>query len=300
MCKSILVTGASGFIGSNLVERLLSDNFRVVGIGRKRFGLLKKDVIEKENFSYHADINEIPKKINIDGIIHLASLIPYNSDLSYDDYYNTNVNYSKSIIDFAKKHNVKFVLYGSTCSVYGDKQRNKIINENIIPEPSDNYGLSKYIAEKLFNIELKNSEIKVLIFRFTSIFGPDDRYGLINKITYLASRNKPIELFYSGRLSRNYLYISDAIEGIIKILAKMKHINNNDIFILGGNQLVQTKELANEIIKLLGSKSKTVLIDDCKAKVWNPKLDISKAQKLLEFNPANFMDGLINYTKSIR
>ena len=154
MDGTILVTGASGFLGSALVSHLLNKGFSVIGIGRNEYGLLNKNVISNDNFIFvktqiDSNTSGLLADFNINGIIHLASQLSYANDLEYIDYYNGNVDTTRAVIKLSKEKSVKYVVFGSTCSMYGRQPPNGNVNENVLPDPTDNYGLTKYIAEKL-------------------------------------------------------------------------------------------------------------------------------------------------------
>ena len=300
MVETILVTGASGFLGSALVSSLVNNGFRVIGIGRNEYGLLNKDVINNDNFTFvktqtDSNTSGLLADFNINGIIHLASQLGYSNDLGYDDYYNGNVNTTRAVIKLSKEKNIKYVIFGSTCSMYGRSPLNGNINENVLPDPTDNYGFTKYIAEKLLEIELQFVPTKVFVLRFTSIYGMNDRYGIVNTFPTMAKQNNDIKLFGNGKKLRNLLHLPDAVELIIKSIEKVDKLGKHEIFIAGGQHSIKVFDLATKLIKLINSNSKIILAEERTRVDWDPLIDISKANRILGFSPISVSEGLKQY-----
>jgi nucleoside-diphosphate-sugar epimerase len=236
---------------------------------------------------------------NINGIIHLASQLSYANDLEYIDYYNGNVDTTRAVIKLSKEKSVKYVVFGSTCSMYGRQPPNGNVNENVLPDPTDNYGLTKYIAEKLLEIELQFVPTKVFVLRFTSIYGMNDRYGIVNTFTALAKQNKDIKLFGNGEKLRNLIHLSDAVNLIIKSIEEVDELGRHEIFIAGGQHSIKVFDLATQLIKLLNSESRIILAEERARVDWDPFIDISKANRILGFSPISVSEGLKQYVMGL-
>ena len=304
MRGTILITGAAGFLGSSLVAALLNEGFKVIGIDRREYSLLGKNVIDNENLIFMRGqidnkTNNALKDFNIDGIIHLASQLNNSSSLKFTDYYNGNVNTTSHVIEIAKKQNVEYVVFASTCSIYGKQPTNGFIDETVLPDPTDNYGLTKYIAEKLLEIELQFTPVKIIVLRFTSIFGKNDRYSIVNTFTSLAKQNKDIKAFGNGQRLKNLVYLADAVEIINRAVEKIDELKKHEIFITGGKQSIKVLDLASKLIELLGSKSKLIPIKERASIDWDSNVDISKAQRILGFSPMSVSEGLKQYIKDL-
>lgn len=299
--KTFLVTGANGFLGTHLIKELLRQGHRVIGIDKDdRTDGVRSEICDGKNFTlYTKDLAKEDLKIkqasDIYGVFHLAAQLKYSKDLSFDDYYNGNVETTRKVIKFAKENNLKFIIYATTCSVFGKRPKEKRINEGTPPVPDDNYGLTKYVAERLLEIELRSTAVKAFVCRFTSIFGANDRYGMVNTIWRSAQQKKDIKLFNNGKRHINLLYISDAVDLLLKIIDESERLGKYEEFIAGSKESISGLKLAEEIRDLLKSSSRIVPVDRHSKAEWDVSIDIKKAKSLLGFKPMPILKGLRLY-----
>ena len=296
--KSILITGVSGFVGKQLAIDFINKNYTVIGIDKN-----KTDIELSDNFRFIcAEINEkISKYLNqysFDTIIHLASQLPSSKSLTYDDFYNGNIKTSIILSRVAKEMKIKQFIYASTCSIFGHIETDeKYLTESSPINPIDYYGLTKYCGEKLLEFELKNSEIDLVIVRFSAIFGRNDTYGLINTFYNLMINNKIVELYSNGERMRNMLYIDDAIDILMSIVINYKQLEHVEYFLAGSKESESVLEIATELKRQLNSHSKIIPLNKYSKYEKNTYLDINKAIEKLNFNPKTIKEGIKKYIR---
>lgn len=302
MKKYILVTGATGFLGAETCKRLINLGYKVVGIGRKRYGFLSDAILHSENFTFiQLDLKELDETflqdIIFDSCIHLASIVEYASH-DYHDYHDCTIIPTLNLLKIAKLGRIKHIIYSSTLSVI-TKPESKIINEESAISPSSNYGLAKYTCEKLLEIEnKKNSSFSCTTLRFPSIYGKNHLGGIVHTLKESAINNEEIELYGRGEYLRNILYVEDAIDSII--LALTKKISGFQLFNIGSDTSIRVIDIANTLIKLLHSQSILRLSDKTSPNNFNAQLDITKAKNLLSFQPRDIKEGLKLYIQDIQ
>lgn len=292
--ETILVTGATGFLGSALCEALLKKGYRVIGLDRKTVGGLTGQVIKNHNFSFiNIDLSEEMLKINgkIDGVYHLATVALQKNSV-FEGYVVTEMNMLKNLQQLVKHNEVKWIFYSSTCSVFSEPQN--IFSENTCPTPKSHYALSKFCVERLL---LKDFKVKCTIIRFPAIFGKGDSRSIIHNFYVSAKENIPIGI-YSNRL-RNIIFIEDAIDVMIKAFINRKTLSHSELFIAGSSNSLRPLEIANNVKELLNSKSDIILESKKIDFDFDVVLDISKSKELLTFSPLTIEEGLERYIKSI-
>ncbi|MGB3946578.1 MAG: SDR family oxidoreductase [Bacteroidia bacterium] len=302
--KTYLITGVTGFLGSKLAMSLLNSNCKVVGIGRSEKHPDILECSEHKHFQYiRGEISDsILAKLNnieISGIFHLASQLPNKPYLNYEDYYRGNVSSTLHLIKYFKDKKIDFFTYTSTGSVFG-KNKNDTIDESSVPEPTNYYGLTKYIAEKALEIESVNFQTNVIVIRFQSIFGKGDRYGIVSSLYKQFKRNEDVELYSKGNVFRNLISVEDAIEILESIVQRHKDLSKFELFHAGGKNSIKTLDIALLIKKNLQSNSNIVLSDKKSIYDWDVFVNISKAQKKLNFQPHSIEEGINKYLNQLK
>jgi UDP-glucose 4-epimerase len=294
---TFLINGVSGFVGSSLAMQLLKDNHRVIGIARRADFCNKEQLSESKNFSFiQGEISlELLKKlddVNIKGVYHLASQQPGNPNLQYADFYKGNVSTTLNLLQYFKQKPIDFFCYTSTISVFG-KNKKKTINEDEIPEPVNNYGLTKYISEKILEIEAVNFPGKVLVVRLQSVFGKNDGYGIVNTFYKQFKNNENVELFSNGEIYRNLILLEDSVDILARVINNYHSLGKYEIFQAASNNSLKTSEIASIIKKYLNSESEIVPLDKKYIYDWDIFVDISKAKERLGFEPKSLESAIL-------
>lgn len=289
--KSFLITGGAGFIGSHLCEELIKEN-RVICIDNLSSGNFDNiaHLIGHENFEFirHNIIDPIEINEPLNGIFHLASRAsPPDYQQHQVETALTNSIGTNNIIKLAIKNNCP-ILFTSTSEIYGEplehpQKESYWGNVNSIGIRSC-YDESKRFSESLLMSYLRESRVNIKIVRIFNTYGPrikiDDGRVISNFITQ-ALENKPLTIYGDGTQTRSICYISDMIQGLIKMFNSKETGPIN----LGNPIEYKVIELAELIKKLTNSKSELVFgslpEDDPKRR----KPDISKAKHLLNWEP---------------
>ncbi len=296
--KSILVTGASGFIGCRLCEKLLKKGYTVFGfsnsadlrninpiIKNRRFYFKKGDILDIKL------LQNIIKENKIKTIFHLAALLPQNNDFKNPfPIFNVNALGTLNLLNIAYKEHVRNFIYASTMSVYSEPPKYLPVDEKHPTHPSTIYGASKSCAEIFCNIYSK--VMNVTILRYGGVFGKGQhQHEAMFRFIQQALKNKPITIYGSGNQTTDFVYIDDVVEGTILVLEK----NKTGVFNIGSGQETSIKELAKKIIKITNSKSKILLVNKKTDRPFRFFLDIKKAKIILGFSPISLTDGLSKY-----
>lgn len=314
--KSVwLVTGAAGFIGSHLVEELLTLNQEVIGIDNFLTGKkINLDLIKiaqpknfKNNFSFYeiditnADqLNELPK---IDYVLHQAALgsVPRSIENPIDTNHN-NVTGFLNMLVFAKNQNIEKFIYASSSSVYGDHPELPKIEEqtgNLLSP----YALSKKVNEQYAEVFSRVYKIKTVGLRYFNVFGPrqdpNGQYAaVIPKWINATLQNKPIIINGDGSTSRDFCYIKNVIQAnILAALGDMPDKNAGIYNISCGGQTT-LNELAKFIqdevaLYVKNLKSEILYQDFRKGDIKHSIADISMASKFLGYDPEyDFESGM--------
>ena len=297
----IIVTGGAGFIGSNLVDQLVIKGHRVTVIDnfvtgsiknlRKsldKIKLVKKSILDKNITKYFK---------NIDCVFHLAGLadiVPsINNPSKYFDY---NVNGTLHVLECMKVNNVKKIIYSASASCYGIPKKFPT-SENSEIDTKYPYALTKYLGEKLVMHWGKIYKFESISARFFNVYGPRSRtsgaYGAVFGV-FLAQKinNKPLTVVGNGKQTRDFIYVSDLVAALIKILNSSK---KNKIY-----NIASGKETSvNKIAKLIGGKK--IFIPKRPGEPDRSLGDIKKIKKDLNWSPKISIDqGVNNLLKNLQ
>lgn len=250
MIRTVLVTGASGYIGSVLTPMLLRKGFNVRAIDRFFFGdnLPNHKNLEK----VYADTRNLNNKYfkNIDAVIDLAAI---SNDPSGEYFkketYQINHLARKNCAILAKKNKVKKYILPSSCSVYG--YNNNIVNENTKVNPLTSYSKANYLAEQDI-LPLASDKFCVTIIRQATIFGysPRMRFDLaINGMTEGAFRTRKLPIMRNGKQIRPMLHIKDTSRAMIFLLRQPSKNINSEIYNIGSKDCTKTIAELGNIVK---------------------------------------------------
>jgi len=230
---NVLITGCAGFIGMHVTLALLSKGINVVGLDNLNdyYDLqLKMDrlanIKKNKNFTFiQENVEDLAKIENtliahgIDKIIHLAGQAGVRYSIENPRaYLESNVRGFFSILEFGKKNNIQHILYASSSSVYGLSD-NIVFNEtDSVNRPLSFYAVTKRTNELMAFYYSNAFSLRLTGLRFFTVYGPWGRPDMAPAIfTESILKKKPIKIFNNGKMSRDFTYINDAVEGILKV-----------------------------------------------------------------------------------
>jgi len=262
--KKIIVTGGSGFIGSNLVKFLLKKNYFVVNIDKLTYSANPynlKDIIKNQNYRFFKlDINDDKKLFKIlnkfkpSGIFNLAA--ETHVDRSIDDpksFIKSNITGVYSLLEVIKKYlkgkNKKIkLIHISTDEVYGDIVSSKRSDEKFSYNPSSPYAASKASADHLIKSYIRTYKIPAIISNCCNNYGPNQfPEKLIPKLIYNIIKNKPLPIYAKGKNSREWIHVYDHCEALLKIFLKGKI---GESYNVGSNQNFKNIDIAKKLISI--------------------------------------------------
>ncbi|MEK7536268.1 MAG: NAD(P)-dependent oxidoreductase [Patescibacteria group bacterium] len=265
------ITGGSGFIGMHLIKKLLSNGYEVKVLALednpnfpKEVTFIKGDLVKKEN------LTKFLKEIDV--LIHLAgSILPPDNIMM-----ENNVMSTFNLISEALNYPIKHIVFTSSVAVYGKdkKEKFKEIDECF---PNTNYGLSKYLAEKIVLYWGNLTGKPVTIFRPFNVYGPGNYKGIIYSFyTDIKNKNKAI-IYGDGTQERDFMYVGDFVEVIYKAIK----IKQNGIFNLGNLKKYSILEIFKLFKKIMKKDVKVQFNKNEEGKVFNINQDLSHIKKVL-------------------
>ncbi len=309
--KTILVTGSAGFIGFHVTKKLLETGNKVIGIDSLNNYYepkLKKDrnkiLLESKNYKFYKlnlknekELKKIFTENKIDKICHLAAQagVRYSLEnpLSYEE---SNLKGFINIMECARHFKIKDFVYASSSSVYG---KNKMDKNGFKESEEVNQPISLYAATKKANELIAYNYhhlfgINCTGLRFFTVYGP---YGRPDMAIYIFTKNilagKSIDVYNNGKMFRDFTYVGDIVDGIIKSLEKSYPY---EIFNLGDSDTIELKYLITNIEQNLKQKAKINFKPIQPGDVEKTFANISKAKKMLGFNPkTKIEEGVKNF-----
>jgi dTDP-glucose 4,6-dehydratase len=297
--KRFIVTGGYGFIGSNLIRLLLKRNYKVLNIDNLSYSAQKYNLIDIKNKNYifkKVDINNKKKIINLfvkfkpDGIFNLAA------DTHVDRSIDSSLNFIKNnilgvynLLEALRLYKKKIkLIHVSTDEVYGDISKPKRSDENFPYVPNSPYSASKASSDHLVNSYVKTYKINAVISNCSNNYGPRQfPEKLIPKIIYNVINNKTLPIYSKGKNSREWIYVDDHCEALLKLFFKGKNgekynigsgINCNNIFIV--KKILEA--FKNKKIKI-GKNVKIKYVKDRPGHDFRYAINSKKIQKKLKW-----------------
>lgn len=316
--ERILVTGAAGFIGSHLVERLLSLGASVTGVDNfdpfypaelKRANLARAqrnprfELVEADC----ADLKGLTRALAdqpFDAIVHLAAKAGVRPSLRDPaGYLRANVVATQSILDLAVKRDIKRVVFGSSSSVYGNSDAVPFSEANRADRPLSPYAASKRSAELLCATYNHLYGVGAVALRFFTVYGPRQRPDLaIRKFASLMLRRAEIPLYGDGTTERDYTWIDDIVNGVVAAIKRTRDVPGTfDIINLGGNRTTSLSRLVDLIAGALGVEPQIVRLPLQPGDVVRTYADVTKAHQLLGYVPATPIEvGIPRFVEWLR
>ena len=310
----VLVTGAAGFIGSHLCERLLSEGTVVVGLdnfdgfysrrikeaniamslSNKNFKLVEGDIRDA------ACVEKILSDKKPEMIIHLAAkagVRPSIEDpIGYED---VNVHGTVVMLEAAKKFGIKKFIFASSSSVYGNNKKVPFSESDNVDFPISPYGATKKAGELICHTYSHLYGMNITCLRFFTVYGPRQRPDLaVHKFSRLIEQGRPIPVFGDGSMMRDFTFIDDIINGVISAI---NNCDGYEIYNLGESRPVRLDEMIKAMEKVLGKKAVINKLPEQPGDVKQTYADVTKAKRKLGYNPrTDFAAGLEKFVKWFR
>lgn len=305
-----LITGSAGFIGFHLAQRLLIEGYRVVGIDnlndyydpqlkQDRLHMLK----QYEGFSfYQMDINEREAFFNLfenyafDAVIHLAAQAGVRYSLENPhSYADSNLSGFINVLEACRHHNIKHLIYASSSSVYGMNKKVPFSVEDPVNEPVSLYAATKRANELIAFSYSHLYQIPCTGLRFFTVYGP---WGRPDMAYFSFTKNiiecTPIKVFNQGKMERDFTYVDDIVEGIVRLIPNIPARQANKppyaLFNIGNNQPETLGHFIELLEQHIGQKALKEMHPMQPGDVLRTYADITPLEKAVGFRPSTTLD----------
>ncbi|HZM17071.1 MAG TPA: NAD-dependent epimerase/dehydratase family protein [Candidatus Krumholzibacteria bacterium] len=294
MAKDVLVvTGAAGFIGSSLCDRLLRDGHRVLGIdeftdyydpalkrrnlryalGQPRFQLVEADLTRTDLQALLADAA---------CCFHLAAQAGVRASWGqdFDIYIRCNIEATQKLLEAARTVQLPRLVYSSSSSVYGNA-RQLPMSEEAKPSPVSPYGVTKLSSEQLCDLYFFNYRLSSVSLRYFTVYGPRQRPDMaFHRFIRAGIEGRPIEIYGDGEQTRDFTYIDDAVEANV---AAWRYAKPHGVFNVGGGATVTLRHVIALIEAALGKKLEARFLPKALGDVDHTHADTRRAAAELGF-----------------
>lgn len=304
--RRVLVTGAAGFIGSNLTRHLLDQGNLVIGVDNfDNFydPLLKRANINSllKNSNFILCEGDIRDSVFIDGVmashkpdtvVHLAARAGVRPSIEQPVlYYDVNVTGTLVLLEAMRNHGIKNMAFASSSSVYGNNKKTPFAETDNVDNPISPYAATKKADELLCYTYSHLYGFNIFCLRFFTVYGPNQRPEMaIQQFGRLIREGKTITMYGDGTSRRDYTYIDDIVDGIS---ASIERLKGYEIINLGNHDTIALKDLIDLIAKTLGREAIIKQLPLQPGDVNITYADITKASTLLGFQPKHsIQEGL--------
>jgi len=301
--RNILVTGGAGFIGSHLIRRFLAEGVRVVCYDNfssyydpelKRENI--RPFLESEGFSLveanimdGSSLRKVFAQHSFDAVVHLAAIVGVRYSLSHPaTYFDVNVKGTLNLLEEARRARVSKIIFASSSSVYGMNSQVPFKEDDPAIHPISPYAASKRAAELLCFTYHHLYGLDVFCLRFFTAYGPAQRPEMaIHTFTRCLEEGSPIPFYGDGESARDYTYIDDIVDGIIK---SVQFVKGFEIINLGQSRTVTLKRLVELLEAALNKKAKLKKMPLQPGDMLITRADISKAVDILGYRPTTSIE----------
>lgn len=295
--QKIIVTGAGGFIGSNLVETLLKQGKEVIGIDE--FNDYYNPELKRQNitsFQNHPAFKLVEGDIqfldwhtllkDVEVVYHQAAQAGVRASWGqgFRSYTERNINATQVLLEAAKDSKyLKRLIFASSSSVYGDTETFPT-HEEICPQPVSPYGITKLAAERMCGLYHKNFGVPYVALRYFTVYGPRQRPDMaFHKFFKSVIEDQAIPVYGDGQQTRDFTFISDAVAANLAAATVPEAVG--EIFNIGGGSRVVLTEALDTMEEIVGKPIKRNHIEKAMGDARHTAADISKARKILGFQP---------------
>lgn len=322
--KYVLVTGAAGFIGYHLCQKLLREGYRVIGLDnlnnyysvQLKLDRLKQLGIKKLEIKYNqiyasdcfddfqfikldiADKEELPNLFNTYSFYKVFNLaaqagVRYSLENPFA-YVDSNIVGFINLLECMRHHKVERLIYASSSSVYGNNQKVPFSETDKVEEPISVYAASKITNELLAYTYSHLYGVQTIGLRFFTVYGP---WGRPDMAIYLFSQaimnDQPIKVFNFGNLSRDFTYIDDIIQGLMQTLKKGLPEKAYRIYNIGNSKPVALMDFIAAVELALGKTAKKEMLPMQQGDVSTTWADVTKLQRDFDYKPqTNLQEGV--------
>lgn len=297
--KTVLVTGAAGFIGSHTAEKLLEKGYDVIGIDNfdgllydpkikeRNIEILKKNkgfIFYKLDFADKESLSKVFLSHRFDYVVHLGARAGVLPSLKYPQLYiDSNITGTVNILELCKDHGIKKIAFASSSSVYGSNTKLPFSEGDRTDHPISPYAATKKAGEAICHSYSHLFGMDISCLRFFTVYGERGRPDMvIYKFVKNVFEGKQIVVYGDGTTKRDYTYIADIVKGIISAMENNKGYN---CYNLGNSDTVEMDRLLDLIEKYTGKKAVIKREALPKGDVPATFADIAKARTMLGFDP---------------
>jgi UDP-glucuronate 4-epimerase len=298
-CERVLVTGAAGFIGSSLVDRLLAEGREVVGLDsfdpfypeafkrrnlrgareHARFRLVEGDIRDE------ALVERLFAEGRFDGVVHLAALAGVRPSLERPGTYaDVNVNGTTLLFQAGARHGQPRFVFASSSSVYGEREAGPFRETDLVEHPISPYAATKKAGELLAHVFHHVHGLSICCVRIFTAYGPRQRPDLaIRKFAERLRQGEPVPLFGDGSTVRDYTYIDDLLDGLVRCLDQDL---GYAVLNLGAGRTVSLLEVVRCLEDAIGEKARIEWLPSRVGDVSRTWADIGAAREAVGYAPA--------------
>jgi len=308
--STVLITGAAGFIGSHLGERLINEGHRVIAldnfndyyspnIKRKNisallksdnFELVEDDILNIDGLKKHFLRNKV------DILVHLAARAGVRPSIQQPLLYQkVNVEGTNNLLEIARDFEIEKFIFASSSSVYGENKKLPFSEDDFVDHPISPYASTKKAGELICYTYHHLYQLPVTCLRFFTVYGPRQRPDMaICKFTRNISQGKKITMFGNGESRRDYTYVSDIVDGVCKAI---ENCNKYHIYNLGESTTIELSRLIEVISKCLGKEPIIERLPNQPGDVPITYADITRAREEIGYSPkVNVEEGVKKFT----
>lgn len=310
--NKILITGCAGFIGFHLSQRLLTEGYSIVGIDNmndyydtqlkySRLELLKKQ--ERFTFIYGSIedndlIDESFAEHDFSCVIHLAAQAGVRYSLiNPHAYIQSNVVGFMNILEACRHHDIAHLLYASSSSVYGSNTKMPFSVTDFVDNPISLYAATKKANELMAHTYSHLFGLKTTGLRFFTVYGPWGRPDMaLFSFTKSILEGKPINIFNYGNMKRDFTYIDDIVEGIVRLIDRKRNSSESALSIpykvynIGNNQPVELMHFISVLEEKIGLKAQKNLLPLQPGDVPETYADIDDLMRDVDFKPSTSVE----------